>query len=153
MERQPQLQSSHYSVPYIYMLDFYPVQDEKQTQLVPFFKNLKEGKLSTTTCSNCGILWPPRIVCPSCNRRELKWTTLPDHGKIYAFSEVRLGIPLGMEKEAPLIVGMVEFPEHNLKIFTRIDDISPNECKIGLDVKLKIINLPDGRVFYRFTKI
>jgi len=39
-----------------------------------------------------------------------------------------------------------------LLISTRIDNAKYDELKIGDKLQLKIVELPDGRVFYRFRK-
>lgn len=133
-----------------FMLDFYPLQDEKYTKISRFFKNLKEGRLTTTKCKNCGkLLWPPRIVCSECLSDELEWVDLGTTGELYGFTEVRLGAPLGFVQDAPFCVGFVKIG--GLLISTRIDDAKYEDLKIGDKVTLKIVQLEDGRVFYRFT--
>ena len=134
-----------------FMLDFYPLQDEKNTKISQFFKSLKEGHLTTTKCKKCGkLLWPPRIVCPECLSESLKWVDLGAEGKLYAFTEVGLGAPLGFVEDAPFCVGIVEIG--GLLISARIDDAKYEDLKIGDNVRLKIVELPDSRVFYRFFK-
>lgn len=133
-----------------FMLDFYPLQDEKYTKISRFFKNLKEGRLTTTKCKSCGkLLWPPRIVCSECLSDELEWVDLGTTGELYGFTEVRLGAPLGFVQDAPFCVGFVKIG--GLLISTRIDDAKYEDLKIGDKVTLKIVQLEDGRVFYRFT--
>jgi len=133
------------------MLDFYPLQDEKFTRVSRFFQNLKEGKLTTTKCKACGkLLWPPRIVCPECFSENLEWVDLGAEGELYAFTEMRLGAPLGFVEDAPFCIGIVKIG--GLHISARIDDAKYEELKIGEKVRLKIVELEDGRVFYRFFK-
>jgi len=135
-----------------FMLDFYPLQDEKYTKINQFFKNLKEGRLTTTKCKNCGkLLWPPRIVCSECLSDELEWVDLGTEGELYGFTEVRLGAPLGFVQDAPFCVGFVKIG--GLLISARIDDAKYKDLKIGDKVGLKVVELEDGRVFYRFTPI
>ena len=132
------------------MLDFYPLQDEKSTRISQFFKNLKEGRLTTTKCKKCGkLLWPPRIVCSECLSDELEWVDLGTVGELYGFTEVRLGAPLGFVDDVPFCVGLVKIS--GLLISTRIDDAKYEDLKIGDKVGLKVVELEDGRVFYRFT--
>lgn len=134
------------------MLDFYSLQDEKYTKISQFFKNLKEGRLTTTKCRNCGkLLWPPRIVCSECLSDELEWIDLGTEGELYGFTEVRLGAPLGFIHDIPFCVGLVKIC--GLLISTRIDDAKYEDLKIGDKVRLKVVELEDGRVFYRFTPI
>jgi len=134
------------------MLDAYPLEDEKNTRVSQFFKNLKEGRLTTTKCKECGkLLWPPRIICPNCLSSELEWIDLGIEGELYAFTEMRLGAPLGFVEEVPFCAGIVKI--NGLLITTRIDNAKYNELKIGDKLQLKIVELEDSRVFYRFKKI
>ena len=133
------------------MLDFYPLEDEKYTRISQFFKNLKERRLTTTKCKRCAqLLWPPRIVCPNCLSDELEWVDLGTEGELYAFTEMRLGAPLGFVEDVPFCIGLVKIG--GLLITARIDDAKYEDLKIGDGVRLKIVELPDGRVFYRFFK-
>ncbi len=134
-----------------FMLDFYPLQDEKNTKISRFFKDLKEGRLTTTKCQKCEkLLWPPRIICPNCLSDELEWVDLGTEGELYAFTEIRLGAPLGFVEDVPFCVGIVQIG--GLLISTRIDNAKYDELRIGDKLTLKIIELEDGRVFYRFKK-
>jgi hypothetical protein len=135
-----------------YMLDFYPLEDEKSTRISEFFKNLKEGRLTTTKCRRCAtLLWPPRIVCPSCLSNELEWVDLGTEGELYAFTEMRLGAPLGFVQDLPFCIGIVKMS--GLLISARIDNAKYEQLKIGDRVKLKIVELEDGRVFFRFKPL
>lgn len=140
------------TIKYPTMLDFYPLEDEKFTRISTFFKNLKEGKLTTTKCKRCGkLLWPPRIVCSECFSEDFEWVDLGVEGELYAFTEVRLGAPLGFVEDCPFCIGIVKIG--GLLISARIDNAKYEELKIGDKVRLKVIELPDGRVFYRFLKV
>jgi len=133
------------------MLDFYPLEDEKNTRISNFFKNLREGRLTTTKCKKCNeLLWPPRIVCPNCHSDELEWVDLGNEGELYAFTEMRLGAPLGFVQDVPFCIGVIKIGK--LLISARIDNAKYEDLKIGDKVRLKIIELEDGRVFYRFRK-
>lgn len=133
-----------------FMLDFYPLQDEKNTRIAQFFKNLKEGRLTTTKCRKCGKrLWAPRIVCPHCLSEDLEWIDLGTEGDLYAFTEIRIGAPLGFTQDVPFCVGLVKIG--GVMLSARIDDAKYEDLKIGDKVRLKIVELEDGRVFYRFT--
>lgn len=135
-----------------FMLDFYPLQDEKNTKISQFFKNLKKGQLTTTKCNKCGeILWPPRIICSECLSESLDWVDLGVEGELYAFTEVRLGAPIGFEEDVPFCVGVVKVGD--LLLSARIDGATYDDFEIGDKVGLKVVELDDGRVFYRFSKI
>ena len=134
-----------------FMLDFYPLEDAKTTEISQFFQNLKQGKLTTTKCKKCGqLLWPPRIVCPNCFSNEFDWIDLGKEGELYAFTDIRIGAPLGFVQDAPFTVGLVRIS--GLTISSRIDNAKYDQLKIGDKLQLKIVELGDGRVFYRFIK-
>ena len=134
-----------------FMLDFYPLEDPKTTEISQFFQNLKQGKLTTTKCKKCSqLLWPPRIVCPNCFSSEFDWIDLGKEGELYAFTDICIGAPLGFVQDAPFTVGFVRIG--GLTISSRIDNAKYDQLKIGDKLQLKIVELGDGRVFYRFVK-
>lgn|GEM_PF-54077 len=136
-----------------FLLDFYPLEDAKYTRISRFFEELRAGHLTTTRCPTDGrVLWPPRLVCPECHRGDLEWTELPSRGRLYAFSAVLAGAPLGMEKDVPFVVGLVELEGIPLRIFSRIAGVRWEEARIGLEVELEPYTLEDGRVFFRFRQ-
>lgn len=159
-----------------YLLDFYPLQSPEQTRIHPFFDHLREGRFTTTRCTGCGaLLWQPRVVCPHCNGDAMEWVDLPTEGRVHASTVVHHGLPLGMEDEAPLGIGIVELDvadlevpdgegqgdgvgggrddeaHGTLRLLSRIDGAAG--LAIGDAVRLKIVDLPDGRIFYRFEAV
>jgi len=135
-----------------FAFDFYPLQSAEQTRIWPFFQHLKEGRLTTTKCAGCGaVLWQPRVVCPDCNGDRMEWVDLPREGRIYAFTAVYAGAPLGMEGDVPFVVAVVELDGSPLKVVARIDGARYEDLAIGDRVSLKVVDLPDGRVWFRFV--
>lgn len=133
------------------LLDFFPLETSDQTRLSKFFDRLRGGRLSTTRCPKEGTLhWPPRIACPECHTEQLDWVDLPEGGRIYAFSAVLGGAPLGMESEVPFAVGLVDLDGAPLRLFGRIEGRPWNELRIGLGVRVETFDIGDGRYFYRF---
>ncbi|MBI4415986.1 MAG: Zn-ribbon domain-containing OB-fold protein [Euryarchaeota archaeon] len=135
-----------------FAFDFYPLQSPEHTRIWPFFQHLKEGRLTTTRCAKCSsLLWQPRVVCPHCNADAMEWVDLPRHGRIYAFTAVYAGAPLGLEKDVPFVVAIVELDGVPVKVVARIDEARYEDLKIGDPVTLKIVELADGRVWFRFV--
>ena len=136
-----------------FLLDFFPLEDAKQTRIAPFFDALRQGRLTTTRCEEDGTLsWPPRVVCPACRGEKLAWMELPRTGRLYAFSAVLGGAPLGMEQDVPFVVGLLDLDGVPLRILSRITGARYEDCRIGDAVELETFGLPDGRVFYRFRR-
>ncbi len=137
-----------------FLLDFFPLEGATQTRLSPFFDHLQSGRLTTTKCRRDGQLsWPPRVVCPKCHTSDLDWVDLPRDGRVYAFSAVLVGAPLGMEAEVPFVVGLVELEGVPFRLFGRIVGTSWEACRVGQSVRAEPYDLGDGRVFYRFRVV
>ncbi len=137
-----------------FLLDFVPLEGEKETRLKPFFDRLREGRLSTTKCPRDGrIDWPPRVTCPRCHTESLEWIDLPDQGRLYAFSAVLGGAPLGMESEVPFAVGLVDLDGAPLRLYGRIEGRPWNELAVGEPVRVETYDVGDGRFFYRFRTV
>jgi uncharacterized protein len=134
-----------------YLLDLYPLESPTQTRLSPFFEALHRGRFTTTRCrKDRKLLWPPRTVCPVCHTTELEWVDLPSTGRIYAFSAILAGAPIGQEADLPRVVGLVELDGSPLRLFGRLLGIDWRECRIGLRVRVEPLTLPDGRAYYAF---
>jgi len=134
-----------------YLLDLYPREAPTETRLSPFFDALRQGRFTTTRCRKDGkLLWPPRVVCPGCHSADLEWVDLPSTGRIYAFSALLAGAPIGQEGALPLVVGLVELDGSPLRLFGRLLGVDWQECRIGLPVEVEPLFLPDGRAYYAF---
>ncbi len=134
-----------------FLLDFYPLEETAFTRLSRFYDRLKEGRLSTTRCRADGLLmWPPRVACPRCHGEEVDWVDLPMAGSLYAFSAVLAGAPLGMERDVPFSVGLVDLEGAPLRLFGRIVGKPWTELAIGERVEAEAFDVGDGRFFYRF---
>jgi len=134
-----------------FLLDFFPLESDRDTRVARFYARLREGHLSTTRCPKDNLLlWPPRTACPRCHTEELEWVDLPDRGRIYAFSAVLAGAPLGMEDDVPFSVGLVDLEGAALRLFGRIEGKPWNALTIGEAVRVEPYTIDDGRVFYRF---
>jgi uncharacterized protein len=134
-----------------FLLDFFPLEGDQETRLAPFFARLREGRLSTTRCARDDLLhWPPRVACPRCHAEELTWTDLPEGGRVYAFSAVLGGAPLGMEEDVPFAVGLIDLDGVPLRLFGRIEGRPWSDLSIGQRVRVEPYEVGDGRVFYRF---
>jgi uncharacterized OB-fold protein len=133
------------------LLDFYPLEEARFTELHAFFDHLREGRFTTTRCPRDDrLLWPPRLVCPRCHSAELEWVDLPTRGTLYAFSAVLVGAPLGMEADVPFAVGLADLDGAPLRLFGRIEGAPWEALRIGTPVRVVPVPVPGGRVFYRF---
>jgi uncharacterized protein len=134
--------------------DFFPQEEAQQTRISRFFEELHAGRLTTTRCRKDGELhWPPRVVCPHCHGEELEWVTLPLTGRLYAYSALLAGAPLGMETELPIVMGLADLDGEPVRLFGRIVGAAWTELAVGQAVRVEPFELEDGRVFYRFRAV
>jgi len=134
--------------PDVYCLDPVPLQTPDQNRVYKFYEHLKEGRLTTTQCIDCGhIAWPPRIVCPECMSDQLEWVDFPKVGRIYAFAVQEGGNPPGFP--APMVYALIDF-DNGKRIISPIVDCDPNEVKVDAEVVLKVIPAPKDRVLFFF---
>ncbi len=137
-----------------FLLDFYPLEDPKQTRIHQFFTFLRQGRFTTTRCTKCRhLMFAPRVVCPACLSDALEWEDLPRTGRLYAFTSLVLGAPLTLEQDAPFPIGVVELDQVGLRIMTRIDDAQYQDLELGMPMEFKPVDLPDGRVHFRFRPL
>lgn len=147
---------------YAVTMDMYPLQSKEWNRIYPFYDNLREGRLTTTACKDCGKKsFPPRVICPECLSENLEWVDLPTKGKVLVVSEEEIGVPMGFE--TPLIHALIEIGE--FKMMVRVNGVQMGELKEGDEVKLYVFPVEpvpvDGkrgavimqeRVFYAFQK-
>jgi uncharacterized OB-fold protein len=134
-----------------FLLDFCPAEHEDHTQIHQFFTSLKDGRLTTTKCTKCNkLLWQPRVVCRDCSGDEMEWVDLPTTGKLYAFTQVNAGAAIGLEKDVPFCMGVIELDDVGIKILSRIDGVKYDDLDFDMKLKMKVHEFEDGRVFYRF---
>lgn len=147
---------------YAVTMDMYPLQSKEWNRNYPFYDNLKEGRLTTTACKDCGQQsFPPRVICPQCLSENLGWVDLPTRGKVLVVSEEEIGVPMGFE--TPLIHALVQIGK--FKMMVRIKGAAMGELKAGDQVKLVVFPIDpvpvegkkgavimQERVFYAFEK-
>lgn len=124
-----------------------------ETKTQEFVKYLEQGKMMTTQCKKCRkITFPPKMDCVICQMSDMEWIEVKEDGKLITFTEVMYG-PAGFEKDTPYTLALVEFPM-GIKIFGQMDKkIPPNTIRIGMELKVIPITLPNGRYSYRFEKV
>jgi len=125
---------------YIGSMDLYPQQAPEFNRVHPFYDHLKEGRFTTTRCTECGHrAFPPRVICPECLSERLEWIDLPREGTVLVVTEEEVGVPLGFE--TPLIHALVDL-DGQLRIFARIVNATVGQLKEGDRVKLHVFPVP-----------
>lgn len=124
---------------YVATIDPFPHQDKKFTKIYPFYDYLKQGRLVTTRCQDCGHLtWPPKTMCPQCASAKIQWWDLPQEGTIVEYTVAERGIPAGFD--IPTIFVLVQMGE--VRILSRLMDAKPHQVDIGLAVLPGLVKVP-----------
>lgn len=148
---------------YAVTMDMYPLQSKEWNRIHPFFDHLRDGRLTTTACRDCGQrAYPPRVICPECLSENLEWVDLPTRGRVLEVTEEEVGVPLGFE--TPLIHALIDL-NGEITLFARVAGVKTGELKEGDEVTLNVFPVDpvpvDGRkgavilqerVFYAFKK-
>ncbi|WP_334163368.1 Zn-ribbon domain-containing OB-fold protein [Phenylobacterium sp.] len=104
----------------------------------PFWDAAREGRFLIKRCTPCGKAhWYPRNICPHCLSAETVWEESPGEGVVYTFSIMRKS-PTG-----PYALGYVTLDE-GPAVLTNFVDVTPEDLKIGMRVKVKFQETEGG---------
>ena len=120
-----------------------------EAKITDFVTYLKQGKVMTTRCLECGIRhFPPKADCPRCLASDVEWVEIGGAGKLATYTVVNYG-PTGFENDVPYTLAVTDFDK--LRIFGRLSrDINEGNVRVGMDLRVVPIELPDSRVSYEF---
>jgi hypothetical protein len=122
-----------------------------QSKINDFIDYLEQGKIMGTKCLDCGTkFFPPRADCYKCLSNNMEWYEVSQPGKLVSFSKLQFG-PIGFENDLPYIIALLDCGEY--KVFGRIaDNVPEEELSIGMDMKAKVNELPNGQLNYVFER-
>jgi len=86
-------------------------------------------------CPNCGTkIFPPRDVCPECDKQAKMPFTFSGKGEVYSFSTI-FSAPEGFEKYAPYTVALVRLAEGPL-VTAQLTDVDAGSVQVGMPVEM-----------------
>ena len=92
-------------------------------------------RLEAGKCRKCGkVFMPPRLICDGCRAGDFEKIRLPDTGKIYTYTTIRVP-PSGFVSQAPYVLAVVELGD--AKLTMQITDCEPQALKIGDKVRVE----------------
>ena len=104
---------------------------------IPQFWRLQRQnyKLVGEECTHCGRkIFPPRDVCPECQRPAYEPYTFSGKGEVYSHTTVH-SAPEGYQDGVPYAVALVKLEEGPL-VTAQLTDVLPGEVAIGLPVEM-----------------
>lgn len=124
---------------YVAVIDPYPHQSKQLTKLYKFYEYLKEGRLVTTRCTECGhVTWPPKTMCPECASAAVEWADLPGEGTVVGYTVAERGIPAGFP--IPTVFVLVQVGP--VRILSRLIDAKPEQVELGMTVVPDLVKIP-----------
>ena len=97
-----------------------------------YLQALNEDRLMLQHCDDCAaVRFPPALVCRSCGSPRLSWRVSPGMATVYAATTVR-------DKAGDYNVSLVEL-EGGARMMSRVEDVSPQEVRIGQQVRARIV--------------
>jgi len=123
-----------------------------ETKVADFVKYLQEGKIMATRCSKCGKLYfPPRADCPDDLSMDMTWQKLSGKCKLLTYTTAHFA-PSGFQNDLPYTIALAQC-EEGVKVYALLSkDINEKEIRIGMDLRLTPLQLPNGRVTYELKK-
>ena len=123
-------------------MDMWPLEAKEFNRIWPFYENLKQGRLTTTKCKDCGfVAYPPRVICPECYSENLEYIDLPTKGKVIVFSEEVKGVPLGFP--SPLIHAVIDLGvDPARRVLSRVINCPAGVLQRGDEVQLAVFEVP-----------
>jgi hypothetical protein len=114
-----------------------------------FIGHLAEGRVMGTRCTDCGqVFFPPRADCYKCLPGSIEWFEVAGTGKLLTFSRLQFG-PVGFENDLPYCIALLDYGDY--KVFGRLaDDLDEKKIKIGMPMKTRVNELPNGQLNYVF---
>lgn len=117
----------------------------------PFFDGLREGKLVTTKCKQCGrLFFPPQRDCPACRISEMDWVELSRGGVLETLTVIFVKPPSygGYDPYTVAIAKLDDGPR--ITAWLKGD---PRKAKPGMRVKLEISKRKEGYMMYELVPV
>ena len=105
-------------------------------------------------CGNCERkIFPPRDICPDCNRQAKKPFQFKGKGEIYSHTTV-YEAPEGFQEQTPYTLAMVKLEEGPM-VTAQLTDLGDQKPQIGMPVEMVTRKLKDdtderGMIIYGY---
>jgi len=122
-----------------------------ETKLQDFVKFLEEGKIMASKCKNCNrIYFPPRADC-DCMMGEPEWIELNGKCRLLTFTIVHFA-SASFKGDIPYALGVAQFEEGPTVFASLSKEITLEEIKIGMPLRLVPLKLEGDKIIYELRK-
>ncbi len=117
-----------------------------------FWEGIKEGKIYTTKCKNCGKLnFPPVADCPICLSSDMEWIELNGEGKIETFTHIPVK-PATFQSFDDYTIAIARLKE-GVRVLAWLTGVKLKDIKVGMAVKLVAKTTPQDVLTYELIPI
>jgi uncharacterized OB-fold protein len=123
-----------------------------ETKVADFVKHLNEGKIMATKCKRCGKLYfPPRADCSVDLSTDVTWHQLSGKCKLLTYTTAYFA-PTGFQDDVPYTIALAEC-EEGVKVYALLSkDMNEKEIRIGMELLITPVSLPNDRITYELRK-
>jgi uncharacterized OB-fold protein len=124
------------------------------TEATPVHEGLfTEVGLLGGECGVCGRRhFPAAPICPWCGHDVVTGVTLSAAGTLWAWTAVTAPPP-GYVGEVPYGFGIVELPDDNLRVVTRLTEADPGRLRAGMAMRFTVVALSEGVTTWGFEPV
>jgi len=120
------------------------------TKTARFWDDLREGKLVTTKCEDCGKLsFPPQADCPNCSSANSTWVDLGTEAELLTFTYVQI-TPTSFVDHDPYVVGIGRL-KNGLSVLAWMEGADHTKLKPGAKLRLEARKDSEGGPYYVFV--
>lgn len=114
----------------------------------PFWAGLAAQQIRLQQCDDCaGWVYYPRSHCPHCLSPNLTWKDISGEGTLYSYTVAQQPTAPQFTGEEPQLIGVVELKE-GVRLNTVMVNVSPEDLKVGMNVKPVFFQLADSTLLY-----
>jgi uncharacterized protein len=108
-----------------------------------FFGGCRDGVLRIQRCLSCGAhQFYPRVVCSTCQSRELDWDVSTGLGKVHTFTVIRRAPSKEWFEDVPYVVGIIELQE-GPRMMSHVRGCAPEDVHCDMDVEVFFENVTE----------
>jgi len=105
----------------------------------PYWEGMKQHKLMLPVCQDCKQAhFYPRVFCPHCHSRNLKWTEASGKGKLYAFEILHRSFNPKVKTPLPYVLAMIELQE-GPRMLSNLINVKPDPNMIRCDMPVEVV--------------
>lgn len=102
----------------------------------PYWEALKAHRLMMPRCGACGHRWfPPSLLCPACNARDVTWAEVSGCGKVWSFVVMHRVYHPAFAAEVPYVVALIELAE-GPRMISNVVGIPPDAVRCEMPVQV-----------------